>query len=610
MRKLFSVLLAAVMLFCMTGPAFAAGDSEGVQTVTSSTQLYEALEKASNGETILFYGEITITDLGYADKQVILKRGDPNSRIVSDPNQSVSIQNIIFDGDGIMTGYPLLIVQNDFNIEKCIFQNAGESYAEMSSEGGAVQVKSGTGSFLQCDFEHNYALLGAHIAIDSNTDVNIIRCTMKYGCGGHGGAIFIAETSTCNIVSSTITENRAMDYGGGITNGSMLTVKSTKIYNNSAKNGGADIGNMIGASINLLDSLEELNSLFSADRIVVNGWVCDYDFDKNTFIPDVDPTAENALLKLDYEYKEDEPEQPGEPEQSEQAQEPQEEEQPPAETPPPDDTTNEQDKSTVDEPPAETDDTSTVDEPPTETDDTSTVDEPPAETQGTQDSDELPTKTEDKENDDGPSIVYVPVYIPSRPHNSTSTTTTTAAETETKNTTVADASAPVFACGNAVIDVSRSVVLEGYSDGLLHLEDSLTRAQMATIIYRLLDADTLARYDRATSNFTDVSPTAWYSRYVSTIANAGIVSGVGNGCYNPDGKLTWAHILTVLSRFVEPTTYALQNIQYSGWALQSVQTAVALGWIGDYANFNPDAVITRGEFQQLVNGVLSLYQTV
>jgi len=169
---------------------------------------------------------------------------------------------------------------------------------------------------------------------------------------------------------------------------------------------------------------------------------------------------------------------------------------------------------------------------------------------------------------------------------------------------------PALVCGNAVIDLSRSVVLQGYGDGLLHLEDSLTRAQMATILYRLLEEKSIAEYEAAEAAFTDVPADMWCSRYVSTIAKAGIVAGVGNGCFYPNDKLTWAQILTVLSRFTEPKACALQHIQYDGWAVEAVQTAVALGWIEDSADFAPNAIISRGDFMQLVNGVLTLYRAV
>ena len=216
---------------------------------------------------------------------------------------------------------------------------------------------------------------------------------------------------------------------------------------------------------------------------------------------------------------------------------------------------------------------------------------------------EEPTTTPEPTPDPSEDDIYTPPSRPSRPSRPAQLTT------EKEPVTEQDV-APVFACGDAVIDVSRSVVLQGYGDGLLHLEDYLTRGQMATIIYRLLDDDTLEKYDTADSVFSDVPKDSWCCRYVSTIANAGIVAGVGNGNFNPNSRLTWAHILTVLTRFVTAQDYALQSIHYDGWALKSVKTAVALGWIEDTANFNPNAPITRGEFTDLVNGVLALYQTI
>lgn len=204
-----------------------------------------------------------------------------------------------------------------------------------------------------------------------------------------------------------------------------------------------------------------------------------------------------------------------------------------------------------------------------------------------------PTPTPDNEDDD-----TTPASRPSRPSRP--------AVSKPKPT----APAPALVCGNAVLDTSRSVVLQGYGDGLLHLEDSLTRAQMATILYRLLDEKSIAAYETAEAAFTDVPADMWCSRYVSTIAKAGIVAGVGNGSFYPNGKLTWAQILTVLSHFTEPKACALQHIQYDGWAVEAVQTAVALGWIEDSADFDPNAIISRGDFAKLVNGVLALYRAV
>ena len=64
----------------------------------------------------------------------------------------------------------------------------------------------------------------------------------------------------------------------------------------------------------------------------------------------------------------------------------------------------------------------------------------------------------------------------------------------------------------------------------------------------------------------------------------------------------------MLTRFVEPQAYTLRYINYHGWAEKAIQTAVANGWIADRADFIPDAVISRGELEQLINSVLVLYR--
>lgn len=167
---------------------------------------------------------------------------------------------------------------------------------------------------------------------------------------------------------------------------------------------------------------------------------------------------------------------------------------------------------------------------------------------------------------------------------------------------------PQLVCNGAVIDTSRTVVLLGYGDGLLHESDPLTRAQLATIIFRLLDDESIALYSNTQLSFSDIDADAWYAPFVQTINGAGIVQGVGNSKYDPNGTVTWAQIITILTRFVERQDYTLQHIQYNGWATQAIETAVANNWIKDSVDFNPDAVIGRGELAQLINDVLALYR--
>ena len=131
---------------------------------------------------------------------------------------------------------------------------------------------------------------------------------------------------------------------------------------------------------------------------------------------------------------------------------------------------------------------------------------------------------------------------------------------------------------------------------------------MATIVYRLLDDESVAALSVPSSSFTDVDASAWYAPFVLALADAGVVGGTGNGYFAPDSPTTWVQLLTVLGRFVERQECALQHIRYDGWAKPAIETAVVLGWIEDSAEIVPDDVITRGEAVELINMVLKQYR--
>lgn len=231
-------------------------------------------------------------------------------------------------------------------------------------------------------------------------------------------------------------------------------------------------------------------------------------------------------------------------------------------------------------------------------------DTPDKPTDTTPDTPQPPQKPSDGNSGSNPPADYRPSQRPTRPTVIIRDRTESKVQTQPDTPTTAQ---PPLVCNGAVIDTTRTVVLLGYKDGLLHEDDLLTRAQLAAIIYRLLDDASIVLYSNAELTFDDIPADAWCAQYVRVMQAAGIVNGIGGGKYNPNGTVTWAHVLTILSRFVEPQKYTLQNINYNSWAVKSVQTAVALGWIEDNTDFTPDAAITRGELTRLINDVLALY---
>ena len=235
--------------------------------------------------------------------------------------------------------------------------------------------------------------------------------------------------------------------------------------------------------------------------------------------------------------------------------------------------------------------------------------EPPAVGTGTTDDDvenpqEPPTNSSQENNSGGNDTQWWP------PISSTPSTSTVPEDWGTE-TTVDDV--PLedtlrLACGNAVIDTSKTIILIGCGDEIINGDDPVTRAQLTYIIYYLLIDESIAIYNNGECAFTDVAQGSWYAPYVQTISNAGIVCGVGAGRYAPNGLVTWAQMITVFSHFVEAQSYKLQNISYNGWARNAIETAVAYGWIEDRADFDPDAVMGRVELMRFINSVLELYR--
>lgn len=153
--------------------------------------------------------------------------------------------------------------------------------------------------------------------------------------------------------------------------------------------------------------------------------------------------------------------------------------------------------------------------------------------------------------------------------------------------------------------------LKGYGKGYVRPEGKITRAEAATMLYRLLDAVSLREYYTANNSFTDVNSGDWYNDAVSTLTNAGIIKGYAGGKYNPNEAITRAELTAMLSRFVYGETVKTSNSKFndvstSYWAYDEIALAQELGWIKGYggSTFNPDASITRAEVAAILNRML------
>lgn len=314
-----SVLLVCLLCVNLVSMAVKAETTSTIHSVSSWYDFKDAVQYSQDGDIIVVHGEIDLgTDvkIGSSSKHLTIKRGSADSRIAFEYiNEAVT--NITFDGGGIASSYSWITSKYETTFTNCKFNDFGnsENYSSSGSVGGAVKIQSGSCVFNDCTFENSYALAGGAIEIQGDSQVEINNCNIK-NCGAVtcGGAIDNSSyAATCTITGGTITGNKANDFGGGVSNAGNTTITGTKVYANSAVNGGADVATTISGVTTLTDTVEQLNELFSTDNLEVTGWVCDYDFDENIYIPNVDPTKENAFLKLEYSEKQPEAPEPTDP---------------------------------------------------------------------------------------------------------------------------------------------------------------------------------------------------------------------------------------------------------------------------------------------------------
>ena len=151
--------------------------------------------------------------------------------------------------------------------------------------------------------------------------------------------------------------------------------------------------------------------------------------------------------------------------------------------------------------------------------------------------------------------------------------------------------------------------IQGYSDGTVRPEANITRAQVATIFFRLLDED--VRDDNLTTynTFPDVNEDYWANTAISTMASLGVINGRNNGSFDPNAYITRAEFAAICARFDDSDVTGVSTFTdiASHWAKDEIERAAALGWVQGYADgtFRPNAYITRAQAVTMINRVLN-----
>lgn len=152
--------------------------------------------------------------------------------------------------------------------------------------------------------------------------------------------------------------------------------------------------------------------------------------------------------------------------------------------------------------------------------------------------------------------------------------------------------------------------LIGNDDGLIRPEANITRAEVATIFFRLLTDETRESFWSDTNSYTDVAAGSWYNNAVSTLSAMGVLGGYEDGSFRPNASITRAEFAKIAVSFFELEGLACENpfldVAPSAWYAESVAAAAEIGLIEGYEGgfFRPDAPITRAEACTIVNRTL------
>lgn len=162
---------------------------------------------------------------------------------------------------------------------------------------------------------------------------------------------------------------------------------------------------------------------------------------------------------------------------------------------------------------------------------------------------------------------------------------------------------------DAVAYVRDAGIMGGTSDTAFSPDGVMTRSMAAAVLYRTAGSPAAT----GTADFTDVEPDAYYSAAVSWAAGQGILSGYGNGLFGPDDPVSRAQLATILWRYagsptVETGADFADESTIPTYAAAAVDWARADGIINgkDGNRFDPDGIATRAQMAVILRNFLSL----
>lgn len=151
--------------------------------------------------------------------------------------------------------------------------------------------------------------------------------------------------------------------------------------------------------------------------------------------------------------------------------------------------------------------------------------------------------------------------------------------------------------------------INGYPDGTVKPTGDVTRAEVAAILYRIMDADCVKTYETTRCSFSDVVRGDWFNLYVATLENADVIVDTRtNGKFRPNEAITRAELAAMLAQFadIKSAANSFNDVSARHWASDEIAVCAKMGWINGYpdGSFRPDATITRAEMMAMINRAL------
>ncbi len=159
-----------------------------------------------------------------------------------------------------------------------------------------------------------------------------------------------------------------------------------------------------------------------------------------------------------------------------------------------------------------------------------------------------------------------------------------------------------------ILTTEHYAYIQGRENNLIQPKANITRAEVATIFFRLLTEQVRNENITRENKFTDVNENDWFNTAVSTLANLKIIEGRTENTFEPSANITRAEFTAIAARF--------SDVKYEGqdlfsdiqghWANNYINIAASIGWVeGENGIFRPNDNITRAEVVTLVNRVLN-----